>query len=138
MPSNLQRTLESALFATDTSGSMSQDECNLVLKEMEKVIMEFPSSLLDVVMFDTEIREESKFQMKDCPIKINDWTWKGRGGTKFKPIIDKIRRERPVVSVILTDGGHCDGWQEDPGSPVIWLVTEDVVAPYGRTIRMKV
>ena len=141
MPCPFEPGLGHAVLAVDTSGSMSQDEMNLLFPELENMIRTFPNTKLTVLQFDTRVLEDStkEFDISNLPIRVDDWTWRGRGGTEFGPLFEYMKKqERPDVLIVVTDGGLCDEWPKQSTCPVIWLMTTDVKAPIGHTIHMRV
>ncbi|MBT7452187.1 MAG: hypothetical protein HN793_15220, partial [Rhodospirillaceae bacterium] len=60
----------------------------------------------------------------------------GRGGTNITEVLEWIIENKPVVSVIFTDGGF--RWPEHlkPTSPIIWLIHDNPTwtAPVGKVI----
>lgn len=47
-----------------------------------------------------------------------------------------VKKHYPLVEaiIVLTDG--YTKFTKDPGIPVLWAMTTDVVAPYGQTIKV--
>ena len=144
LPSPYIPSLGDIVFLVDSSGSMSQDEMNLVFPELQKITITYKEAKIAVKVFDTKIRDEHEFTFRDFPMgpKMKAWTWKGRGGTYYRPVFDAVKkmRPKPILIVCLTDGYPQDDWPETTPCPVVWLITErgpDFKAPIGRTIRME-
>lgn len=139
MPARKGKTAAGIALLVDTSGSMSSRDLEKVFPEIEGFIREFPESKLDLIMFDTEIRSQTTVTREDLPIDAGKFPFHGRGGTEYIAPMAKAMRapERPRCMIILTDGCPSNGFGKDPGIPVLWLMTGNVVAPYGKTIRMK-
>jgi len=141
LPSMSEPTVGRILFLVDSSGSMSMSEMNAVLPELENIIVQFPDTVLEIRVFDTAIRDSRQFGATDLPIRMDTWTWKGRGGTKFIPVFRAIEKERPAPDLVvcLTDGQPCDGWPKQFPYPVLWLITTREKVPVrGHRIQMEV
>lgn len=136
-PSNKRRSLGKIMLACDTSGSMSQEEMNKLLPELESILREFRKAKLDVIEFDAKVQWRQEFTQIDLPIKVKKWEWHGRGGTEYKPVFDLVKKERPRALIMLTDGYPCDGFGEDIGIPTLWLMTQDIKSPWGQNVMMK-
>jgi len=120
----------------DTSGSVSDKEIAEFLGEVKGICDTYESYTLNIAFCDTRITSTYRFEEMD---NFPDRFAYARGGTDFNPIFkwaDELvaKGERPTALVIMTD---CYGpWP--PEQPLdyetIWLVTTDVVPPYGVVI----
>lgn len=125
LPANRSRQASKGLVYTDVSGSMSVEQCNLALSEMEGVFMNFPRCEIDMVMADTRLIEKYKktFHRSDFPLRVPE-TWLGRGGTNLTPGILEMAKDRSyrwmvVISDMEWDAAACP----NPGIPIIWVWT---------------
>lgn len=122
------------LFATDTSGSMSDDDCNKAVAELEKILSICDSGEVRIVQFDTEITSDCVYTAQNLPIS-EKWELKGRGGTAFAPVFDLVRQYKPTLLVMLTDGYPCDPWPTKLQCPTVFLLTSGIKeAPIGKSI----
>lgn len=119
----------------DTSGSITTIEAQNVLGIINGMLQAVRPERFFLIQFDHAVQDVEWYEPHD---DIPSITIHGRGGTSFKPQFDHIRDEGIAVDqyFIVTDG-HGD-FGEDPGFPVTWLMTTDVKAPWGKTIRFKV
>lgn len=134
LPSLKSERLEIAL-AVDTSGSIGSTELIAFNAEVRGIAESFESYCIYYFQCDSRIHDERVFQNGDpLPIKM-----KGRGGTSYVPVFEKVKA-LPDVSclVYLTDGYPNDGWPPPLSVPVLWVLTTDVVPPYGEYIRIQV
>jgi len=123
----------------DFSGSISQDEANQELTELDDLLNQYPTTL-KVIYCDTDVRDTQTFTQEDRPIKLDA---KGGGGTKFYPVFDFANKEEdpPACVVYLTDM-ECqekDFGEEPADYPVLWVNTGDRCnpPPFGEIIRFK-
>lgn len=107
------------VIATDTSGSMGQDDLTVALRESNGVIRAVGSDVI--------------FMASDAAVHTNQTvrSWrdilpllKGGGGTSFCPVFEEIAgmAERPTLCIYITDG--CGDAPAEPpkGCAVIWLL----------------
>lgn len=57
------------------------------------------------------------------------------GGTLWQPIVESAKKEGLGALVVVTDGDFFDRL-EDPGLPVLWILTECKRMPFGQTLDM--
>lgn len=119
----------------DTSGSIAQAELNAFLSEIMGIYDDCAPEALYIG--DCAVRASDPEQVEGSS-DIQNYVAKNSGGTHMPNIFHKLGEHGivPDVCVVLTDG-YTD-FDEDPGFPVVWVMTTDVVAPYGKTIRIKV
>lgn len=130
------------LFALDTSGSMSNDELALALRELLNIVKTEQDVHLVVMYCDAalhltyDVEEESDV----------DFNVLGRGGTDFNPPFIALRKllrtdRAPDVVVYATDGFAPEPAPENRVPiPVIWLLTPEGQVPsknYGIHLRME-
>jgi len=137
MPDMNRDGLDDVQFYTDTSGSMRPADMAMTLPHIARILSLYRKAKLRVVQFDTRITRDDTYGRREWKsIKPNEHEWLGRGGTYFAAAIDEINKTKPKLAIILTDGYPCDGWFESR-VPIIWLMTTDVVAPYGKTVHIR-
>jgi predicted metal-dependent peptidase len=100
----------------DTSGSMDEAMLNHCFELIFGVLEEYDMELT-VVDCDAEVNAFRKVTTEDMPI-----SFKGGGGTRFAPAIEKVREQEYNVSVLiyLTDM-YCNDFGPEPPFPVIWV-----------------
>jgi predicted metal-dependent peptidase len=97
---------------------------------------------------DIRKRFNAKVYVLDCDASVHSSRWlnpneplpvlNGGGGTDFRPVFDHIQENRlkPDYVVFFTDGYGSFG--DDPGLPLLWVMTSEVDPPFGETIRVNV
>jgi len=132
LPSNIGPESPKICYAVDTSGSMSEKDLEQAMGELE----------------DIRKRFNAKVYVLDCDANVHSSRWlnpneplpvlNGGGGTDFRPVFDHIQENRlkPDYVVFFTDGYGSFG--DDPGLPLLWVMTTDVDPPFGETIRVNV
>lgn len=130
----------------DVSGS-TQSDIPKFLAELNGLVKTFGKFEITVAQCDTEIRS-CRTYTDDDPLDLENEKFEieGCGGTELRPLFDKVSEmadegDAPDAVVILTDGyvGRFSE-DEDPGLPVMWLVTKDGqegFAGFGETVRFK-
>lgn len=121
----------SIAFSIDTSGSMSASDIAKGVSEMDAIrkLYKVPVYLMES---DYAVHKARWVQHNE-PIP----SLTGGGGTSFVPVMEHLKTNKPDVDVLVyfTDGYGDFG--NDPGFDVLWVINTDVVAPYGKTIRVK-
>lgn len=130
------RSEEMPAIATfvDTSGS-TLSERGKFIAEMQSIAEECKPESTLVVHCDAAVAKVETFERGE-PIEIKEWA--GNGGTDFRPPFEYAEREQlqPACAIYLTDGyGRFP--ETAPDYPVLWVMTTDVVAPWGETVRIQ-
>lgn len=84
------------LVAVDTSASIEQQDLSQFLAEINKISESFP---VDVCTFDVKVTE-GPLPWK----KRNNFSFKGRGGTSYKEVMNLVQKNKVKNLIILTDG----------------------------------
>jgi predicted metal-dependent peptidase len=103
--------------AIDVSGSIGKEEAGQFFAEIERLHnMDITVTILEC---DSQIQAEYKFDPK------KPWTITGRGGTAFKPVFDKIEKDKMDVDglIYFTDGCNFNEELKKPKFPVLWALT---------------
>ena len=124
MPSLRNPAIRKLAVAIDTSGSMSADELTIAATQLKSIIDEFNPLETLFLQHDARVTYEESIPVGIKPKRIE---WVGRGGTKFRPILDRLESEDIDGLIWITDMGLFDSISE-PAYPVIWLNT----SPYGQ------
>lgn len=121
-------------WCLDTSGSISTEEARIGLSELKGILDVFPRYVVHYFQVDSMVQD---YRML-TPDNPEDWTCevKGRGGTSFIPVFEKIEEMdlKPSILIYFTD---LEGPFPDtaPDYPVLWLTTTDAKeVPFGEKI----
>ncbi len=130
-------SMKNVYFMVDTSGSFSDEELCIAFAEIKQALDQYNNNLSGVVVFfDTVIRGVHRFN------SISDITGikpVGGGGTDYECIFEFIKDlpsgTDPTSIVVITDGeGNYPEENESEKIPVLWLLTEQHPAPWGKSI----
>lgn len=134
MPGNMGRSgLEHLVYALDVSGSVTDEQVALCNNEVHYIQEDLEPEALTLITFDTEIRDEFKYERGEPYARI---TVHGRGGTSLEPVYDHARKTQATALVILTDlMVHIP---PDPGIPIIFVVVDNpgATTPYGVVVHV--
>jgi predicted metal-dependent peptidase len=145
MPSLYNHQIGKIVVALDTSDSISDKEIRQFLTEFVNLAKSLMVDELYFVTCDAKVHQFYRFKSYEVNFerlrKI-----KGRGGTDFRPVFEKIKEEgiRPACLVYLTDG-YGEYPQTPPPYPVLWVLTCDYRSalpdmykpPFGKCIYLK-
>jgi predicted metal-dependent peptidase len=137
--SDTDEIVKDILFMIDTSGSMSDKAISMVYSEVYGAVSMFNGKLAGYLgFFDAIVYEPVEFS------NINDLKTiipYGGGGTSFDIIFNYVKKmeNRPALIIILTDG-YASFPSEDitDGIPVLWLVTSNVIPPFGKLAKIDI
>lgn len=121
--------LDRILVAVDTSGSIDSDLLAQFLATVNGMTDYVP---IDLMQFDAD--------KTDGPVPFDqkkvEYTFTGRGGTNFQPIIDTVTERKYKAVVILTDG--CAAEPTKPRARVMWVLPRNCTPPveWGTRIHM--
>lgn len=138
MPQLDSRELGEVVLLIDRSGSVTDEQGQVLISEGIGLLEEYPNSTLQVIFFATRASDPIEIidasQIKE--IKKTDVGY----GTNYVPPFDKVQEKNlnPVVIVVLTDG-YCNSFPKYVSSPVIWIINnkDKFQPPFGDTIRME-
>lgn len=133
LPSLYSETLTELVLFMDLSGSVSDEDIRYFCGEVHKMFTSLKPKEITLVTFDTQIQDTYRIT------SANDMARKelhGRGGTCVKAVMEWIKKRKPVVSVILTDGYFYWDNVINPKAPVIWAIHNNpkFTAPFGKVV----
>jgi predicted metal-dependent peptidase len=114
----------------DTSGSISHKEVNQFLTVI-KGFLKVGSSVANICLWHDNLYYNGKIkqstQIEDLPVES--------GGTDVTDVIEHINKNKPNLSIILTDGQFSTGGNVNSGNPVIWVISDEygMQHPYKNT-----
>jgi predicted metal-dependent peptidase len=132
-PSNTGPESPKICYAIDTSGSMSQEDMTKGISELEEIRKRF----------------NAKVYFLDCDANVYSSRWinpneplpklVGGGGTDFRPVFAHLndKRIKPDYCIFFTDG-YGEFGENQKGLNVLWVMTSNVVPPFGDVIRYNV
>ena len=125
-PGQLKDPQYHILYGVDTSGSMSNEELNMALSELQGVQKASAGIRITVVECDAAIgREYVAGPSTRIQKKLT-----GGGGTTFDPVFERAKEIKPDAIIYATDGGAPMVRQSNRVKvPVIWLLTPRGVVP---------
>lgn len=134
LPSLHSEAMGLLVNAIDTSGSIDAYTLNMFGAEVlaaraaaqpEKMINIYCDAAIDHVD-EYDIHDAVKFELH------------GGGGTDFNPPFEHVEEHnlKPACLIYLTDG-YGPFPPAPPPYPVLWVMTSDVIAPWGETIRIE-
>lgn len=135
LPSQHGEALGHVAIAVDASGSVSDGEFTRFISEIAGVFRKHKPELITLITFDTSIRQVDEIKSAKDLHKIS---FKGRGGTAIRPVVDWAVEHQPKVMLVFSDGGFY--FHEDTvipqKVPFLWLIHQNPgwQAPYGRVI----
>lgn len=115
-PGSKRGTTDRLLVAIDNSMSISEHLQSVFLGTINGMLDYMP---IDVVMFDSDITDGPK----PFDHRRNSYTFTGRGGTAFGPVIKLVDERRYRGVIILTDG-EADSCSPPKNAPVLWVLPE--------------
>mgnify|MGYP005990339179 FL=1 len=135
LPSLHNPCLEEIVVAVDTSGSISDDELTQFTTETSYILHELAPERVQFLQCDAEVQNATEYTRESLPLKV---TYEGRGGTRFRPVIDYVNENYPNAAalVYLTDL-ESDDFGDKPHYPVLWVTTNATNAPFGEVIQMQ-
>jgi len=135
LPSVRAESLRVAV-AIDTSGSTSED-LPTFMSELKSLLKEFQRVEVTLIECDAEITRVGVFS-EDTVDQLDKSSFKGGGGTDFRPPFSYIEDRPPACLIYLTDG-YGQAPKNPPAFPVLWVVTKDGMAPadWGQLVFLK-
>jgi predicted metal-dependent peptidase len=133
LPAPVGHRKPSLAYCIDTSGSMSTEELEQGMAEIDSIRQVLQARLYFIVC-DYDVTGAKWIEpYESLP------TLKGGGGTSFIPIYDKLEEERIDCDVVIV---FTDGWGEFPesdrGYDTIWVITSNVTPPFGECVNVRI
>lgn len=135
--SGKQPSMGTVVIQSDESGSISPNELEHFAGHISKIIETCRPEKVIVLHTDTRVHTHvDEFTLDDLPLQFKSYAG---GGTDMRAGVQWCIEQGvdPEVFVTLTDG-YTPFPTEDPGFPLVWLITTDIVAPIGETVRYRV
>jgi len=121
-------------YYLDISGSISDEDILRFNSEVKHIKDEFNPQMLNLITFDTRIRDQYSFN-ENTPFEKIIVT--GRGGTDLDPVADHILKTKPSVAVIFSDL-WVDPMPSVGSIPVLWVVigNPSATVPFGQMVHI--
>ena len=121
-------------YYLDVSGSISDKDILRFNSEVKHIKDEFNPQMLNLITFDTRIRDQYSFD-ENTPFEKIIVT--GRGGTDLDPVAAHILKTKPNVAVIFSDL-WVDPMPSVGSIPVLWVVigNPSATVPFGQMVHI--
>lgn len=121
-------------YYLDISGSITEENILRFNSEVKHIKEEFNPQMLNLITFDTRIRDVYSFDEQTPFEKI---VVTGRGGTDLDPVAEHILKTKPNVAVIFTDM-EVDPMPSVGSIPILWVVigNPNATVPFGQMIHI--
>jgi predicted metal-dependent peptidase len=132
LPSRYSEELSNIIIAIDTSGSMTPEFLTEILTEIQYINETLNINKLTIMDCDTKIH--NIYTLDEYP-NVLDLKFRGSGGTSVIAPIEYCKAQGTNLLIYFTDGCfNCP--TEEPGFPVLWVISGDnkEVLPIGNTI----
>ncbi len=118
-------------IAIDTSASISNELLETFFSEINTILSKLRNYEIILIECDYKIRNIAKYK----PMQKLKQSFKGGGGTDFRPVFDYITKSKEDIALLIyfTDAmGYFP--QQKPKYPTIWALTHDIEVPFGKKI----
>jgi predicted metal-dependent peptidase len=124
LPSHFSEATGELIVACDTSGSMTH-VLPMVFGEVARICQQVQPVKVRVLWWDTQVRSEQVFTVKDYPNIAKLQSPRGGGGTTVSCVARYIREKRlkPKATVMLSDG-YIESSYEVPAGNVLWGIVD--------------
>ena len=112
--------------AIDTSGSISESQCQDFLGEIQGIMEAFDSYRIHVFTFDTDTYNPQQYDSDNLE-DITEYDIKGGGGTDFDAIFRYLKSAEiePKKLVVFTDGYPFGSWGDENYCDTVWIIHGD-------------
>ncbi len=98
-------------------------------------VLEQTDPQLRLIVCDAEVHQVRDFTGREAARHLRDFSFKGGGGTDFRPAIAEAAQWKPDLLIYLTDLEGEAG--SAPSFPVLWAVPEGkAIAPWGKVVEL--
>lgn len=134
LPGPFSERVEDVTGAVDTSGSITDEVLAAFGGELSAIHEEVKPNTLRVIYCDAAVNKVDEFDQTEPPT----YKMHGGGGTDFNPPFEWLKENdvTPTAMIYLTDG-YGPFPKEEPPFPVLWVMTTDVVPPWGEHVRIE-
>lgn len=131
MPSTYTETVETLLFACDTSGSIGPDDLREVLSEVQSCVEMVRPKAVDIIYWDTAVARHEHYEGDDTMNIMQSTKPAGGGGTAPSCVVGFCEQHniKPSVVVWLSDGHVGGDWGEGIPAPAFWVISSNGRCP---------
>lgn len=135
LPSMDGKQMGTVVAVSDDSGSIGAKELQTLASEIAGISISTQPERLIHISCDAAVNHVAEFSPTDTFVMES----KGGGGTDFRPPFDYLDEHdiTPQCLIYLTDG-YGPFPEHPPSYPVLWVMTTDVVPPWGEYVRISV
>lgn len=129
------------IVSIDTSGSVSDAELKAFISEVAYILSQMPPQSLHIIWCDAAVdRVDEIDSVSELEHVVRVTGVGGRGGTSFIPPFAQIAKDQMPCDIHLycTDGYAPFPDQSMEVGSTIWLISSDIEAPFGKTIKLEV
>jgi len=141
LPAHKKENIQ-VVIAIDTSGSISQQDLTQFVSEIVHIIKSTSNIKAFVMQCDADLQNELEVRNGDIP-KILDMKIRGRGGTSFAPVIEKMKKDKRDIKLLiyLTDGYGSKVERQRLPFDIVWVLTkngsDELIKDSGKVIKME-
>ena len=123
-------------IAIDTSGSISQDEIDEFVSEVNAIKSNIRSSIT-LIACDNKVSTKLMWHYEPWDELKFPASLAGGGGTNFNPVFDHINQQdvQNIILIYFTDGKGVFP-EFEPNYPVMWLIKGKSTVPWGYRIQL--
>lgn len=129
VPDLYNQTVKNGVIVVDMSGSIGKKEQQFFCTEAFGVLATYQrSDDVLVVYYDSKVTHHEWLNPSELPPEMHP---KGGGGTAYSPIWKWLEDQgiEPEYVLNMTDG-YCNDFGNDPGYPVLWVMSEKAKAGF--------
>lgn len=136
LPSETGKKKPRVVVIIDTSGSISEHYISSFVTEITKILRGVSECIC--ITADAKVQEVVKVRsIRDFVSEQPKVNFLGRGGTNFVPALQEAAKKRADLVIYFTDGYGTFGNSPFGIKRLLWVMTTNVVPPFGRHIKMR-
>jgi predicted metal-dependent peptidase len=137
-PDAISKTMGRIAIAPDMSGSIGGVILGRFMGEIEKLCNELHPAGVDILWWDTQVCGVQSFEQGQTDNLSNLLKPVGGGGTSPSCVAQwlDLNKSNDYECVVFLSDGYVDAFPV-LNIPTLWVMTTDVVAEHGRTIKME-
>lgn len=122
----------------DTSASINRKMLTAFMSEVIAIAQSSDHLKMTILIGDVKVQQVVPIENGNIR-KLREISPKGGGGTDHRPFYEWIQKNKPQCCVVinLTDGRTSYPTKESVRTKSVWVMTSDVIPPFGKVIRIK-